>query len=113
MKVIICAALGAMLCAPVALANPYKGYDLHADCKDTSKLFEGYCAGYIVGIVQVMQSQGSSAGRRACIPPSSILRTKFRDLVVDYMQDNRPNLSWPAADVVAQAMAEAYPCHRW
>jgi hypothetical protein len=96
----------------IATALPARG-----DFRDGNKFLVectslGYqevaCYEYIKGIADVLVHD-SIAGYRACVPPR-VLDTQLRDVVVQYLQRNAPQRHYGAAGLVAEAIAEAFPC---
>ena len=79
------------------------------DCQSDDHEF---CVGYIVAVadsVSALSGEATVYGNRACIPPS-LRNGEMRQVVADYLSDNKWVWSYGAASVVARVLAERFPC---
>ncbi len=103
-----------------ARADLESGRDMSDMCFGTGKfagelkeVAEGVCWGFITGIGNVMVSGHEVARQQACAPetgPGSASRGEMIEIVKSYLQANENKLSVPAFVLVAEALAEAFPC---
>ncbi|MBT3558754.1 MAG: hypothetical protein HOC63_14500 [Rhodospirillales bacterium] len=87
------------------------GNDLHLYCSDKAdKLSEGVCYGYLNAMSD--SSSGDNRGFdgiKFCTPELSNPR-QLRDVVYKWLDDNPQHRHFAAASLVADALAEAWPC---
>jgi hypothetical protein len=71
------------------------------------------CWGYVAGIADVMSSNKRSSnsinGRMACVPDEAPVM-QLRDVVVHFLQEHPKDRHAPASELVAGALAQAFPC---
>jgi hypothetical protein len=88
------------------------GNDLYADCTAPRNSFgSGWCAGYVAGITEAMGAGASFQGFSACFPSSETLAQKA-DAVAQFLTSHPDKRHRAAAALVAEALANAYPCKR-
>jgi hypothetical protein len=109
----------AMACLPASAEQTvgswvrafYSGNDLWAQCSGNSDYLSGLCRGYVTGIADAMTNVAGIYGRRACIPmPVTVGQTV--DVVKQYLGQHPEQRHYTASYLVAQALAEAFPCER-
>ena len=81
-------------CASFQLTNPAAGLG---------------CRGYIGAVADILAAGNSIDSYRAC-PPAEIGREKLVKTVTSWLDMHQGSLSSPAFNLVAQAIAESYPC---
>ena len=87
----------------------YRAADLQARCASRDRNLRMVCAGYVSGIADAVSSSAGAWGYTACIP-LDVTPLRAMDIVARFLDarpDGRDNV---AANVVAAALAEAYPC---
>lgn len=108
------------ICLCVALMFPAQakagfldGNDLHKMCTSKNVRDRDTCLGYTMGVSDAMdglQATGKSYfGHRACAT-KAMQDTKVRAIVVDYLKKNPKRRQYGAANLVAEALAKAFPC---
>jgi Rap1a immunity proteins len=87
------------------------GNSLYAKCIEQSFYFyQGMCVGYIVGISDAMRGGVSIDGRSACIP-ISVTEGQLLDVTKQFLTSHAERRQLGAARLIAQALADAFPCH--
>lgn len=67
------------------------------------------CRTYIAGVVDGLLAGATVFGRRACMPPATLMKTIM--LVVELYQSERSGIDHQnAAKIVAAAVSEKWPC---
>jgi hypothetical protein len=90
-----------------ASADSFKsGNDLYEDCRRSSEI----CLGYVQGVFDVMSASTVYDGINACA--SNVTVGQVRDVVVQYLAANPARRHVMAAQLVALALADAFPCRR-
>lgn len=69
----------------------------------------GICQGYIAGVADVMSTVGTIHGYASCVPASVTVK-QHAAAVVKWMEAHHDDLGFTAHSIVAEALAEAYPC---
>jgi hypothetical protein len=69
------------------------------------------CTGYIMAVIDIMVDSGPIAGWKACIP-KGVSGAQVRDIAVTYLRANIPKRHLSAPSLIAEAMAEAFPCSK-
>jgi hypothetical protein len=70
------------------------------------------CTGYIMAIVDVMaEGKDTVLGWKACIP-AGVSSDQVRDVTIGYLSANIPKRHLGAPGLIAEAMAEAFPCSK-
>ena len=85
------------------------GNDLYAYCTASDPSKRGICLGYVEGMadsIAVMQS--ISTATVFCIP--TVLAGQARDVVVKYLQENPAHRHEAGANLVMEALHDAWPC---
>ncbi len=70
----------------------------------------GYCAGFITSVADILL-QYELYGYSACFS-SAIKSQQLIDNVVSYLKDHPEEITKPAKEVAAKALATAFPCQR-
>ena len=104
------AALAAiLLLPPPALAAPSRtAGELAGQCQLTTNLAVIVCHIYLHAVQDILL-QDRVHGYRACLPADADIDRSVR-LFVDWVAAHPPAQQAPASDVIAQALAAAYPC---
>lgn len=84
--------------------NSLKGY---ADDK-SSYFSQGVYGGYIIGVADVLAIQGIG-GLRACFS-TNMEKGQLLEVVKKYLADHPQNLHLVGSNLIAVALAEAFPC---
>jgi len=70
-----------------------------------------YCAGYIIGIEEILFTGNAINGFRACsLPNEGPTSHHLEDVVLTYLQNHSATRRLTATGLVAAALAQAYPC---
>ena len=111
MKRILCASIvmGLALSGTVASAKVRDGNQLLQQCTATIGAHVNFCFGYIDAVVDLLLEKNEIDGFNACIS-SELDDPQLRNIVVKFLKDN-PDLSHLSApNLIARALAEAFPC---
>jgi hypothetical protein len=107
------AVLGAVLVVGDAKAEFFTGEQLREICESPSSAGQSWqCVGYVEAIADVM-GHAMYEGWRACIPTDErVTGAQAADVVTKYLRAHPDWLRFTASDLVARALAEAFPCPR-
>ncbi len=98
-----------VLVSKAEAVNYFVGNELHAFCQ-SDKLSRKYaCVGYITGIADVLAEGIAVDGRRACISMGTT-NARLTDVVKYWLEQHAEARHRNAPGLVAEALAEAYPC---
>lgn len=100
-----------MMVAPKAKADFYSGNRLLEICQSREASFrEGMCWGFVIGVADAMSGRDAAVGGwRACLP-TPVTVAQVTDIAKRYLQRYPERRHYPAANLVAAALAEAFPC---
>jgi hypothetical protein len=71
---------------------------------------QAYCVGYVAAIADVLGvGEGDISGWRACLP-SSATQGDIVEIAVSWLKEHPSIRNAGASDIVAHALARAYPC---
>jgi len=101
----------ALLTAP-ADAGFDSGNRLYEDCSADTYFNRGYCGGYVVGIVDTiesMQASGVLPANAMCIP-EGVTKGQLADVVQKHLQDHPELRHHEAGELVPMAINRAFPC---
>jgi hypothetical protein len=106
----IAALASVMLSAPAlpSVAPTRVGGDLLNQCQIANNLAVIACHLYVEGIMDVL-AENPVGGSRACLPADTDSETAV-PVVVGWLKQHEDQLKKRGSDVVAQALAEKYPC---
>jgi hypothetical protein len=108
-RLIAIAATLALACLPASARADITGDDYWRLCTSKDAGDEGFCSGYVAAIAAAVILPNAVSGWRACFPEHSTGQQKV-DVVKRWL-DQHPELRHhPASYLVAQALAEAFPC---
>jgi hypothetical protein len=104
----------AMMVMPDAYAGWVDGNRLREACESRPGTFsEGICFGYIFGtadmLFDVTREGGSHLGFRACFS-SGVTAGQLWEIGETFFEENPQLLHRGASTLIAQALAEAFPC---
>ena len=89
------------------------GRQLHSDCTRGNAFSEGYCEGFIVGVLSAHLSPwviSLQNGRSYICIPGNVTFKQIAEIVQKYLADN-PNRRRYRADInIWSAATEAFPC---
>jgi hypothetical protein len=86
------------------------GSDLARDCSTSEHHFSyGSCAGYLMGVADMMAQPEWPYSTKACFP-DEVGRGELIAIVKKYIAKHSNRLQDPALDIVATALARAFPC---
>lgn len=88
------------------------GNRLYEDCSGETYFNRGYCGGYIVGIVDTIESMQSSGllPKNAMCIPEGVTKGQLADVVTKYLADNPAIRHGDAGNLVPEALNAAFPC---
>ncbi len=98
-----------VLVSKAATANYFVGNELHAFCQSDDLTRKHACVGYITGIADVLAEGNVVDGWRACIS-LGVTNTRLTDVVKSWLVQNVENRHLSAPRLIAEALAEAFPC---
>lgn len=104
----LASALSIFLSAYSSNAQFKDGNKLLTDCQNNQGINLGYCLGYVAAIADGM-IDAMVNGRTACIP-NGVTQGQLRDIVVGKLIASPANRHLSADVLVAQAIADTYPC---
>lgn len=91
------------------------GSDLHSDCTRGNPFSQGYCEGFIIGVLSAHLSPwviNLQKGRTYFCIPGEVTFKQITEIVEKYLADN-PSRNRYRADInVWTAMTEAFPCSK-
>jgi hypothetical protein len=112
-----------ILTATPSFADRYiSGNDLYPLCSATPENVPGdqqanastqwgFCRGYIAGVADILEN-GEVGGYRACIPAPTVEIGQLAEVVTNFLRDHPDERHLTAANNVAFALSEAFPCKR-
>ena len=91
------------------------GKELHSDCSRGNAFSEGYCEGFIVGVLSAHLSPwvvNLQQGRTYfCIPPNVTFK-QMAEIVQKYLAENPSRHRYNATNTIWTAATEAFPCEK-
>lgn len=103
------ALLVALTASPLARADFVTGNRLHQWCSNQTDDNFGLCSGYVMGIADALARGAVIQGERACFPGSATVG-QARDIVKRHLESYPELRHAVAAQIVAYALSEAFPC---
>lgn len=67
------------------------------------------CVGYVVGVADAMADRHTVDGHRGCVPPQ-VASGQLVDITVNYLKQHPAQRQFLGAQLIADAIAEAFPC---
>lgn len=111
-KRIIAAIALALMVNAVPLAAEAGGFwtgnKLLSCCESTGSFYVD-CRGYVTGVAETLAAGASVGGLGVCFPKSDSSQN-VTEIVVTYLRRNPDDCHNAAAGLVAEALAEAFPC---
>lgn len=101
-----------LLLSPLAGADEDTGERLYADCKSDKPFNQGYCGGYVVGVVANMvnmQRYRVLPDSALCVP-EDVSKQQLVDAVVKYLEAYPRQRARQAVNLVPEALTAEYPC---
>ena len=101
-----------LLLAPFAAADDDTGARLYEDCKSENPFNQGYCGGYVVGIVATMvnlQRYHMLPDTALCIP-EDVSKAQLVEAVLKYLETYPRQRDRQAINLVPEALNAEYPC---
>ncbi len=99
--------------SPVAAWTFMNGNQLFENCTAIQLDEIGVCYGYIEGVADsisgVQATGGSYRGVKICTP-TTITSQQAVDVTLNWLKSNPRHRHYAASDLVAQALAKAWPC---
>lgn len=88
------------------------GNDLVRNCSNSRNYFSyGVCAGYVTGVAEVMkQPEWPYSAWTACLADKNIEMGQLVAIVKKYLAKHPDQLHLRAFELVARALAQAFPC---
>jgi hypothetical protein len=89
------------------------GRELHTDCARGNAFSEGYCEGFVVGVLAAHMSPwvvNLQKGRRYFCIPGNVTFKQMTEIVEKYLAENPGRHRYRADTNVWTAMTEAFPC---
>ena len=103
-------AAGALLAPGHTVAAGYvSGAELLRKCAGAPGYDQSVCLGYVAGVADLMDDGRPVARQRACVPDEVVVG-QLRNAVRAWLSERQDRLETPASGLVAQALAETYPC---
>lgn len=101
---------------PTPVVASFKtGNDLLPDCaadrsETTYYQRQGYCMGYVIGVVDDEIMYSDALGKRLYCMPDQVTAGQIKDIFVAYVQRHPEMRHLGAQSLIASAMIEAFPC---
>lgn len=114
LKALIFTVLGTKLLLPqIAWSDFQNGEQLFKNCTQENDIqAQAYCVGYVAAIADVLGVGDGEIGEwRACLPSHATQREVI-EIAVNWLKKHPAIRSEGASDIVAHALAEAFPCPR-
>jgi len=107
----LAAVLGLLTAGPIAVQGAAftSGNQLVEECSGQDDFPSGVCAGYVMGVADLMMSDGTVGGLAACLPPS-VIPQQLMDVVTTYLAAHPEKRQYSAVGLVAAAFSVAFPC---
>ena len=103
-KLVTITALAMLLGSPASYATFKSGNDLAKDCWSDSGFSKGICAGYVIGLTDILSGEG-----RICAP-SAVTDGQVVRIVEKYLKEHPGVLHYAADSLVLIALKNAFPC---
>jgi len=100
-------ALTMLLSSRAALA--FNGNDILATCENTSGYNEGFCLGYLFGLVESLMNGAVPLICRTD-RTNNVTFAQIRDIVLKYLRDHPGNRHCGAIDITYVALRNFFPC---
>jgi hypothetical protein len=97
------------LWAPASLAKVRDGDQLLQQCTATIGAHVNFCFGYIDAVVDLLLENDRIDGFSACVS-SELDDPQLRNIVVKFLKDNPDLRRLGAPNLIARALAQAFPC---
>jgi hypothetical protein len=107
-RLIALAVAGALLLPSAASAELpafSTGNDLLAACQSSSHYDQGFCQGYLFGVVHYLNAVGNHVCRF-----DGVTSGQMQDIAVRFLRDNPEGRHWPALSQAVQALMQTFPC---
>lgn len=102
----------ALIPASAGAAAALSGHQLYDECNaQRDNVLAGWCAAYVAGVADAMAAGASINGLSVCFP-LGVLFKKNADIVTQFLTSHPEARHHAAAELVAQALAAAFPCSR-
>jgi hypothetical protein len=116
MRVLLATAATLMMTASSGLAlaeEAFVGTELLQLCSSQKQDDSTRCSTYIMGFTDGLAASRamSATGMRHCFPPNLVI-SKVRTAVEKYLSDHPERLNLGAANLVAVAVSESFPCKK-
>lgn len=72
-------------------------------------MYEAWCAGYVVGVVDTLNLYDTTGERRICLPQTAT-GDQVRDIVMRYLTEHPESRHLDGAGGAALALEAAFPC---
>ena len=103
----------ALACLPASAQGArffYTGNELWSLCSGKSDYASGVCIGFVAGVADTLAVGTGILGLgRACFP-EQVTEGQARDVVKRYLEQHPERRHYTAANLVAEALVEAFPC---
>lgn len=114
MKLVIVIVVGFyMLLVSIPASAMQEGRDLHRECLRTNAYSNGYCEGFIIGVLSAHMSPwviNLQKGRTYFCIPGNLTFQQIAKAVQQYLADNPKKLRHRADINIWTAATEAFPC---
>jgi hypothetical protein len=101
-----------LLLSPLAGADYDTGARLYEDCKSENPFNQGYCGGYVTGVVATLvnlQRYRQLPDTALCIP-DDVSKGQLVEAVVKYLENYPRQRDRQAVNLVPEALNAEYPC---
>lgn len=91
------------------------GRELHSDCTRGNPFSEGYCEGFVVGVLSAHMSPwvvSLQKGRKYFCIPGNVTFRQMTEIVEKYLAENPSRHRYRADTNVWTAITEAFPCSK-
>ena len=114
MKSVLAAVIGIFIILTTMPAHALQdGRQLHSDCTRGNPFSEGYCEGFVVGVLSTHLSPwviNLQNGRKFICIPANVTFKQMTEIVEKYLAENPGRRQYRADTNVWTAVTEAFPC---
>ncbi len=114
MKFAFAAVIGIFVLLTIVPAHALQdGRQLHSDCTRGNPFSEGYCEGFVVGVLSTHLSPwviNLQKGRKFFCIPANVTFKEMAEIVEKYLAENPDRHQYRADTNVWTAVTEAFPC---
>ena len=101
-----------LLAVPMGSAKAVDGFDLEQWCNADHKMSTGFCLGYVNAVAGILSRQRVGEHCAALVGKDSLSSKQLVEIVKVFLIKQPQIRSVTGTEIVAAAMAEAFPCKK-